>query len=306
MKFQAKKNHMNEFNIIEKFFVKKNNRSDVLLGIGDDAAIVSVPVHHELVITTDTLVAGIHFDKKISAKNLGYKSLAVNLSDLAAMGATPAWFTLALSMPNPDEKWLTDFSEGLFELASSFDVSLIGGDLTRGPLSITIGAFGFVPKNTGIQRNLAKINDNIYVTNTLGEAAFALKNPLAPRNRLDHPIPRVKEGEKLRGIVNAMIDISDGLASDLGHILEKSHCGAIIYVDKIPLSKSLLTQPFDEALTFALQGGDDYELCFTMDENKQPPIDCTWIGKITDQSGIQFVFSDGKKYDKKFNGYQHF
>ncbi|HEX2548446.1 MAG TPA: AIR synthase related protein, partial [Gammaproteobacteria bacterium] len=150
---------MNEFSIIEKFFVKKKNRPDVSIGIGDDGAIVSVPMNHELVITTDTLVNNIHFDEKTSPENLGYKSLAVNLSDLAAMGATPAWFTLALTMPQVDENWLTEFSHGLFDLANAFHVQLIGGDITRGPLSITIGALGFVPNNGALLRSTAKAHD---------------------------------------------------------------------------------------------------------------------------------------------------
>jgi thiamine-monophosphate kinase len=297
---------MNEFSIIEKFFVKKKNRPDVSIGIGDDGAIVSVPMNHELVITTDTLVNNIHFDEKTSPENLGYKSLAVNLSDLAAMGATPAWFTLALTMPQVDENWLTEFSHGLFDLANAFHVQLIGGDITRGPLSITIGALGFVPNNGALLRSTAKAHDNIYVTGTLGDAGFSLKNLDFARTRLDRPTPRVHEGEKLRGFAHAAIDISDGLVSDLGHILEKSQKGAIIFVDQIPLSDTLRALSLDKVLPYALASGDDYELCFTMDENKKPPIECTLIGKITEDAGLRLEFSDGKKYDGKVDGYQHF
>jgi thiamine-monophosphate kinase len=298
---------MTEFTIIENFFAKKTiPHKNVTLGIGDDGAIVSVPTGHELIITTDTLVNEIHFSKNTNPYDMGYKALAVNLSDLAAMGATPTWFTLALTLPQSDENWLSEFSRGIFTLASSFKLSLIGGDLTRGPLTITIGAFGFVPKDKALRQDGAKVGDDIYVTHVLGDASFALKNKQASQERLLNPFPRVKEGEKLRGIASAAIDISDGLTADLGHILEKSHKGAIVFVDKIPLSRNLEQIPLEQALPFALNGGDDYELCFTFPTNEKPPIDCTRIGKIIAEPGLHLQFSNGEKYNGTLHGYQHF
>lgn len=311
---------MNEFDIIQNFFTQQFiQRNDVILGIGDDCAIVQPPKDQEIVITTDTLVEKVHFDTETSPYDIGHKSLAVNLSDLAAMGATPAWATLALTMPKPNEAWLREFSKGLFELAKRFNVQLIGGDLTQGPLTITIQTQGFVPKNQALRRDGAKAGDLIYVTHTLGDAAFGLlclqqktihlekKAEEHFLTRLHRPEPQIIIGEKLRGIANAAIDISDGLAADLKHILKSSHVGATIYVNEIPLS-TMMSESIsrDDAIALALNGGDDYELCFTAPPNKAIESDCTCIGKITEHSGLDLRYRDGKKYTGAIHGYQHF
>lgn len=312
---------MNEFAVIQHFFSTQTlSRKDVALGIGDDAAIITPPANQQIVITTDTLVSGVHFPTETLPYDIGFKSLAVNLSDLAAMGATPAWLTLALTLPTIDETWLKDFTRGFFTLATEHQAQLIGGDLTHGPLTITIQAHGLIPLNQAIQRNTAKPGDLIYVTNTLGDAAFALailqnkiniptehqKNLFT---KLNQPIPQIKIGERLRGIANSAIDISDGLAADLGHILEKSTVGAEINVDLIPLSNIMRESiSKDNALHFALSGGDDYELCFTVPLDKQHlvPEHCTCIGKITNTTKLDLRFSNGIKYNLPHTGYQHF
>lgn len=311
---------MHEFAIIEKFFKQQAvNRSDVVLGIGDDAAIVQT-TSQNLIITTDTLIEDVHFPKNTLAYDIGYKALAVNLSDLAAMGATPAWITLALSLPKINENWLKEFCRGLFELANRYNVQLIGGDLTRGPLVIIIQAHGFVPQQKALRRDGAKAGDLIYVTHSLGDAACGLlcaqkKISLEPAltnyflTRLNRPEPRIEIGEKLRGIATACIDISDGFAADLGHILEKSRVGAIVNVDDIPLS-SALRQAISshQALELALTGGDDYELCFTIPADKKERLDfaCTCIGTITSQPGLHLQHKNGELFSLKTSGYQHF
>ncbi len=313
---------MNEFDIIRKFFTSnKVLRQDVALGVGDDGAVITPPEGQQIVITTDTLLENIHFLKKTSAFDIGFKALAVNLSDLAAMGATPAWVTLALTLPMADETWLADFSRGFFTLCEEHETQLIGGDLTHGPLSITVQAMGVIPTSQFIKRSGAKSGDLIYVTHTLGDAAaglaflqnkIALQSPAQQQfilSRLNCPTPRVQIGNQLRGIASAAIDISDGLIADLKHILESSRVGASVNIDAIPLSKAL--REFvkkEEALSFALQGGDDYELCFTVpkDKKNQIPLQCTCIGEITDSNELDLRHSDNTKYNQHIDGYQHF
>ncbi|MDI1352139.1 MAG: thiamine-phosphate kinase [bacterium] len=240
---------MNEFELITHFFANQHqpHRQDVVMGIGDDCAIVEVPQGQQLLVSMDTLVSGVHFPITTTPYDIGYKALAVNLSDLAAMGANPAWITLALTLPTADQQWLSSFKEGFFGLAKQFQVVLIGGDTTRGPLALTVQAHGFVPHGQAITRQNAQPGDLIYVTNTLGDAGLALKHlnhevnipsqfTELLLNRLNRPMPRVKEGLLLRNYATAMIDLSDGLISDLGHILKKSGVGALIHLDKIPLS----------------------------------------------------------------------
>jgi thiamine-monophosphate kinase len=315
---------MDEFELIAKFFTQQHiSRADVILDIGDDCALLDIPADHHVAITTDTLVNGVHFPAETNAFDIGYKSLAVNLSDLAAMGATPAWVTLALTLPLLDETWMAEFSRGFFALATRHQVQLIGGDITHGPLSITITAQGLLPKNQAITRSGAKPGDFIYVTHTLGDAGFGLlamqnKMVLPPEifARLNRPEPRVDIGIKLRNIASSAIDISDGLVSDLGHILKKSHVGATIYVDQLPLSITLREMlPSEEAITLALSAGDDYELCFTIhpgdetllnDTLLQPGHYCTRIGTITAKTELNLEFLDGRKYHGNTQGYQHF
>lgn len=311
---------LNEFDIINMFFKNQNiKRDDVILGIGDDCAIVQTTPHQKIAVTTDTLIAGVHFPLDTSAYDIGFKSLAVNLSDLAAMGASPSWASLALTLPDANETWLKEFSRGFFELASQHHIQLIGGDLTRGPLSITITAQGFITHL--ITRSHAKPDDLIYVTHTLGDAALGLlcieekiflvdefkKKSIEQLNR---PQPQILLGKKLAPIAHAMIDISDGLAADLKHILNASQTGALLYIDQIPLSPALKALPFDQAISLALNGGDDYQLCFTIPPEKQvelknlPQLTC--IGKITSSPELKLQFKDGKTYHTPIHGYQHF
>lgn len=312
---------LHEFDIIQTFFNTQSiKRPDVILGIGDDAAIVTIPDNNELVMTMDTLVAGVHFPIQTSAFDIGYKALAVNLSDLAAMGATPAWVTLALTLPEADSSWLKEFTAGFFTLANRYNVQLIGGDLTKGSLAITIQAHGLSPKGSAIKRHNAKPGDLIYVTNTLGDAGLALKllgdtsAPVSLFEKFYRPEPQIHLGEQLRGIASAAIDISDGLAADLGHILKKSETGAIVYVDNLPFSAELLNLiSRDEAIDLALTAGDDYELCFTVPENHLAQLEkiatqhaITCIGKITETRQLDFKFKNGNKYVLKNQGYQHF
>ncbi|RUR11344.1 thiamine-phosphate kinase [Legionella sp. km772] len=289
---------MNEFELIAHFFSerKQGMRDDVVLGIGDDCAVLTLPQDKHLLMSMDTLVQGVHFPETTQASDIGYKALAVNLSDLAAMGGTPAWFSLALTLPTVDKTWLHGFSEGLFGLAEEFNVHLVGGDTTRGPLSLTIQVHGFAPVGKAITRQGAGVGDLIYVTNNLGDAGLALKHiqgqlqlPIdrfvAVLAQLNRPYPRVKEGQLLAHYATAMIDLSDGLISDLGHILKQSKVGARVYVDKLPLSSALShSLPFTEAVGLALSAGDDYELCFTIPAAKKEAVEALMLkagGKIT-------------------------
>lgn len=297
---------MNEFDIIRRFFTEqKIKRDDVILASGDDCAIVKAPRHQRIAITTDTLIAGVHFPLQTSAYDIGYKALAVNLSDLAAMGATPAWASMALTLPHIDETWLQDFAKGFFDLASEFHVQLIGGDLTRGALSITITAQGFVPNDAMLTRSGANVGDLIYVTNTIGDAAFALTHPSEKTlPRLNRPYPQVNIGKALLNVATAAIDISDGLLADLQHILEKSGVGARINLEKIPLSEELAALPLAEAFSFALNGGDDYQLCFTAPRHMPLSIG-TCIGEIMLGKELT-LYLNNEKYEQNEKGYRHF
>ncbi len=319
---------MNEFDLIKHYFaIQSPHRKDVAIGIGDDAAIVIPPPGFALAITTDTLVKDKHFPSSTLPFDIGYKSLAVNLSDLAAMGATPAWVTLALTLPQAHEDWIQAFCEGFFTLANRYQVQLIGGDLTRGPLSITVQALGFTPPRQVLLRSQAKPGDLIYVTGTLGDAGLALQHvqsriQLAAAfqrdilERLHRPEPRITTGENLRDVAHAAIDISDGLAADLGHMLEQSQVGAVLYVDRLPLSNALIQSlPHEAAISLALTAGDDYELCFTIPPDKRRELDkrlaklaCryTCIGEITQPPGLTLQYQNGNKYHGSILGYQHF
>ena len=261
-----------EFNLIEKYFTRPTQKA--VLGIGDDCALINVSDGCELAISADTLVEGTHFFPNADARSLGHKALAVNLSDLAAMGATARYVTLALTLPKIDDSWLRAFSDGFFALAEQHDVELIGGDTTRGPLSMTLTVFGEVPQGAALRRDGAKAGDDVWVSGTLGDAALALrhlqsKTTLPPdifervAARLHQPEPRLKLGVALRGIASAAIDISDGLIADLTHICERSALSAQIEWPQIPLSPALQSMDVGSRQSCALTGGDDYELCFT-------------------------------------------
>lgn len=313
---------LSEFQLIQQFFQRQSSHEGVMLGIGDDAALLHPPAGEVLVVTTDTLVAGRHFPEQTHPFAIGHKALAVNLSDLAAMGATPRWIVLALTVPEVDELFISEFSKGLFNLAHKHKVSLVGGDTTKGPLSITITAIGSVPASQALLRRGAQPGDGIYVSGTIGDAGLGLQAILgqAPaispdlldqaRQRLDFPQPRLALGQALRRRASACLDVSDGLAQDLGHILQASHVGAELELDRLPLSLSLQALQPELAWQLALTSGDDYELCFTIsDENfaKLPFMDVavTRIGRITTESGLR-LSHHGKEVSMNLAGYQHF
>lgn len=269
---------MNEFALIDRFFRHAVHDPAVRIAIGDDAAVVAPAPGCDLVFSVDMLVEGRHFLAGVDPRTLGHKTLAVNLSDLAAMGAKPRWALLAGALPDVDEAWLAQFAVGLFALADRFDVALIGGDTTRGPRTFCLTIIGEVPSGTALTRAQAKPGDDVYVSGTLGDAALALatlqgRARLEPsdlataRSRLETPEPRVALGERLRGVASAAIDLSDGLTGDLGHILDQSRAGATVEVALIPRSRPLAVLIDGDArnlgLACLLAGGDDYELCFT-------------------------------------------
>ena len=319
---------MGEFDLIKRYFSRKSLQNDVILSVGDDCAITSIPTGYQLAITTDTLVEGTHFLPSISPTDLAYKSVAVNLSDLAAMGATPAWVSLALTLPEIKEEWLAEFSQSLFGILDRYGVSLIGGDTTKGPLSITLTAQGFLPENQGLFRHQAKVGDWIFVSGFLGDSAAGLDLLLQNRkieNESDRyfiqrhlrPTPRVELGLALRSFSCCSLDISDGLLADLGHILERSQVGAEIYLENLPLSRHLCTQyEQTQAEKFALTGGEDYELCFTVSEEKREEMEqvlssqgikVTCIGKILPQtSGLNLLKNGEKVALPEHCGFDHF
>ena len=317
---------MTEFDLIDRFFVRPDKRNDVEIGIGDDAAVCLVPDDHQLVLTTDLFVAGVHFPEETPAEAIGHKALAINLSDLAAMAATPAWFTLSLSLPEIDENWLQAFSHGLFVLADDHNISLIGGDTVKGPLSIGIQACGLIPTGSAVLRSGAHVGDQIYVTGSLGDAALGLRclqSSLELANdardyfmsRLYSPVPRLTQGLALREIASAMIDISDGLVADLGHILAGSGVGATIQQEALPLSAFYRDNLAAIGFSGALTGGDDYELCFTVPADKVEEFHATskkWdcvvscIGAVEPDSGLRIKNRDEELVAIDNLGYDHF
>jgi thiamine-monophosphate kinase len=260
-----------EFEIIERFFTRPSADVAVRLGIGDDAAVVDAA--GPIAIAVDTLVAGTHFPDQLEARAVGHRSLAVNLSDLAAVGATPRWATLALTLPAVDERWIEQFAGGFFDLAERYRVSLIGGDTTRGPLSVTVQVIGDQP-HAPLCRSGGREGDRIFVSGSLGAGAAALdcfreeagsRSPEAAAliQRFSFPEPRVDLGLALGGLAHAAIDVSDGLVADLGHLCRQSDCGAVVDLDSLPMSAALQAlYPPEQAEQLALHGGDDYELCF--------------------------------------------
>lgn len=309
-------------------------REDVRLGIGDDAALLAVPAGQLLAVSTDSLVAGVHFPQSTKAYDIGWKALAVNLSDLAAMGATPAWATLALTLPQADAHWVGEFADGFAALAREFKLALVGGDTTRGPLSITVTVHGFVPEGAALLRSGARAGDAVFVTGTLGDAAAGLrcldKNhseagrllsvPAGTREalieRLNRPMPRVAQGLALRGRASACIDVSDGLIADLGHICAASGVGAEIEAELLPHSSALMTVFDSDALRgFQLAGGDDYELCFTAAEHEAASLlgdlarsgcAATRVGRIVAESGVRVLDRSGNRIALTHPGWEHF
>lgn len=327
---------MGEFDLIARYFTRPAARA--VLGVGDDCALLQPAPGTQLAISSDMLVEGRHFFADVDPATLGHKALAVNLSDLAACGARPLAFTLALSLPRVDEAWLAAFSQGLFALADAHGCELVGGDTTQGPLNICITVFGEVPvvggKSQALLRSGAKPGDDVYVSGTLGDARLALealrgKLALPPallaqaRGRLEQPTPRVALGQALRGIASAAIDVSDGLQGDLQHILRASGVGASIdtsiAINLIAASASntwaTATISFEQQLEFALAGGDDYELAFTAPVSKRQAVQAaadqaethvTRIGHIEATPGLRLLDAAGAPLERRYASFDHF
>jgi thiamine-monophosphate kinase len=318
---------LSEFDLIRRYFADGFcGRNDVILGIGDDCALLQVPAGQELAVTIDTLVEGVHFFPGADPGSLGHKAMAVNLSDLAAMGATPAWATLALTLPGSNPDWLQAFSRGMGDLSRRHQVQLIGGDTTRGGLTITLQLHGFVEPGRALRRDGARAGDLIGVTGTLGDAGLALLALSGQygvidalewvRRRLERPEPRVAAGRSLIGLAHAAIDISDGLLADLGHICERSGTGASLQLARLPLSPPVeryLAERGDWSMP--LSAGDDYELCFSVPPRAQRAVEgairasgcaISWIGTIEQAPGIRCLLPDGGTLDVAAAGYEHF
>ena len=318
---------LTEFDLIRQYFDRKINiPKNVRQGIGDDAAIISIPDGMELVLSMDTLVQDVHFHSNTTPEDLGFKSLAVNLSDLAAMGAKPCWATLSLTIPEADQTWVERFSNGFFELADRIPVALIGGDLNKGPLSVTVQVHGLLPAGQATLRRGAEPGDLIYVSGQPGEAGLGLRLLKGVINipeayhdkvleKLHRPEPRIALGIKLLHIAHSAIDISDGLIADLDHMLEASQCGAMIKLDTLPLSGAFDDiNNIEEAWEIVLTSGDDYELCFTVNEDQREIIEnetgidipLTCIGRIVSEQGLKLIRSDGLPFELTGSGYRHF
>lgn len=314
-----------EFDLISRYFrelAPPEPGGPVALGIGDDCALLNCPPGRQLAVSTDTLIAGRHFPENTDPESVGHKALAVNLSDLAAMGAEPSWATLALSLPEGDEAWLAGFARGFGALAREHGLALIGGDTTRGPvLSITVTIAGTVKSGQALCRDGAKPGDGVYVSGELGAAARGLNRWLTGELalgdpallRLDRPQPRVSLGRALRGVASAAIDISDGLAADLAHICVASAVGAELDTDKLPLAPEV--RKADDALALALSGGDDYELCFTVPADREMMLSlalggdlpaCTRIGTVTEGEGLVLLDAEGVRLSLPAAGFNHF
>jgi len=318
---------MKEFELIRHYFTEQIvKRKDVHLGIGDDCALVTPPERQHIAVTTDTLVAGVHFPLDTSARAIGHKSIAVNLSDLAAMGAEPSWISLAITLPEVDEQWIDEFCLGVFELCEFYNVQLIGGDTTQGPLSITVTAQGFVPFDKYISRSGAKAGDWLYVTGEIGGAALGLQHiqgkiVVEPKyqdeviKRLDFPKARILAGQALREYATSAIDLSDGLVADLEHICKASGVGANIVLDDLPIPVALKeTIGLDKAYDMALKGGDDYELLFSVAEDNRVGMETvlansgnkiTCIGQLNGSDKITTTLNN-KPVVLNVKGFQHF
>jgi thiamine-monophosphate kinase len=319
---------MGEFDLIQRFFQRPSRRAE--LGVGDDCALIQPTSGQQLAISTDMLVEGRHFLSTVDPARLGHKALAVNLSDLAACGAQPLAFTLALALPRADHPWLEGFSRGLLALADAQGCELIGGDTTQGPLNISITVFGEVPPDQALLRHAAQVGDDIYVSGTLGDARLALEVFRGhysaagevferARARMECPTPRVELGLALRGVAHAAIDVSDGLLGDLGHVLKRSGVGAQIDTGWVQgsaaLTPDVLALPWPRRLDCVLAGGDDYELLFTaavqdrerihaLASDVEVPI--TRIGRITADSGLRVLDPQGQPINRRFVSFDHF
>jgi len=324
-----------EFDLIELIRTRCSvARADVRLGIGDDAALLLPPAGHELAVSTDTLVAGVHFPLGTSARDLGWKALAVNLSDLAAMGATPAWALLSLTLPESAREFVDGFAQGFAELAAQHGVALVGGDTTRGPLAVGVTVHGFVPPGRALRRDGARAGDLVFVTGTLGDAAAGLRcldraderaaalfnAPSDTREaligRLNRPTPRIAAGAALRELASACIDVSDGLLADLGHVAARSGVGIELDADSLPASSALLALfERDERLLLQAAGGDDYELAFCVPPTRAGDVQrdlarigggATRIGRVVEGERVRVFDRDGAELVFERGGWNHF
>lgn len=314
---------LGEFELIQRYFNRPLRRSDVQLGVGDDCALLRPPPGKSMAMTVDTLVEGVHFLPEADPEALGHKCLAVSLSDLAAMGAIPAWVSLALTLPDANEYWLSAFARGFLDLADQHGVDLVGGDTTRGPLSISVQALGFVNEGSAMHRSGARVGDGVYMTGDLGLAGLGLEilqgrtkvEAAEAIDRLNRPQPRVQAGQALAGFSHACIDVSDGLAADLGHILHASGVGATLDWSALPLPGAVqryLAQGGDDL--FPLRSGDDYELCFTVPADREEELavrmasfgcSCVRIGCIELEPGLR-LRKDRRVSPITAQGFQHF
>jgi thiamine-monophosphate kinase len=321
---------LGEFDLIRRFFIRGDGPrpgSGVILGIGDDAALLEVPKDSDLVAAVDTIVAGRHFPDDAGARTIGHRALAVNLSDMAAMGATPLWATMALTLPSANPDWLGDFAAGFLDLADAHGVTLVGGDTTRGSLTVSVQILGHVPRGTALRRGGARAGDLLVVSGTLGDAAAGLallaERPTLARNReadelirrFEYPQPRVQLGVCARGIASAAMDLSDGLVGDLAKLAEGSGVAAHVNVERLPLSSALrAAASADRARDYALAGGDDYELLFAVPAERFGELKAsadrlnlllTVIGELRAGEGVTWSLS-GSDFEPRVSGYDHF
>jgi thiamine-monophosphate kinase len=318
---------MNEFKLIDAFFKKAAlTRKDVIFGIGDDAACLEVPVGHHLLVSTDTLVAEVHFLSTWDPYAIAWKAVMVNVSDMAAMAAEPCWMSLALTLPTLDLQWLERFTKGLHAALRQYNIALIGGDTTRGPLSMTLTIHGLVPAGKAVRRSGAKPGDEIWVSGELGAAAQAVKfldqaqqidsNDFAQLlQKLQYPNPRIDLIPLLQQFASSAIDISDGLSGDLYHICEESDVGACLDLMSIPVHPLVKNYQKEKAVNLALHGGDDYELCFTIPTSqhdsflqalKEYKLNCYQVGVIENEKGLRGSYKRGQVQTISSRGYSHF
>lgn len=317
---------MNEFSLIDVFFkAPALHRDDIVFGIGDDAACLSVPVDQDLLVSTDTLVADVHFLQSWDAYDIASKAVMVNISDIAAMAAKPCWLSLALTLPKFDQSWLERFAQGLHDSLKQFNVALIGGDMTHGPLSMTLTIHGLAPKGKAVRRSGAKPGDKIYVSGQIGAAALAVSflpvdlsdefDKQVLMQKLQHPVPRVDLAELLQDCASAAIDISDGLSADLNHICVASGVGACLNHSSIPVHPLVKKYQAEQAVDFALKGGDDYELCFTVPKQNEKRLlasleglglSCFPIGQTEEKPGMRMNIDGEGIRELVPLGYSHF